>query len=117
MTRTLRFETPTVTDHVMSKLVDKRLSWEWPASHHGDWGTEQPCAVCDQVIGAVHAEITADFGSGGPQAFHARCFVEWWRVVATGAAAVNEALPQEIRGRDPHGSRRGNRPHSRMGDP
>ena len=45
-------------------------------SHWGTWDTGQLYAVCDKAIGAEHAELTADFGTGGRHAFHARCFVE-----------------------------------------
>ena len=55
---------------------------EFPTAAGGGWGDGRPCVVCDESVRTDQAEVEANFGQVDPYTFHARCFVQWWRLVS-----------------------------------
>ena len=68
-----------------SKFALGTIPREFPLATEGAWGVGRDCAVCDGTILRSEAEVIGHFRHGDSQAFHAGCFVRWWRIVSVSA--------------------------------
>jgi len=69
------------------KITLGTIPAELPVSAVGTWGVGRNCDVCDGTILAHEMEIIGHFRRHDSQCFHSRCFLHWWNIVTSHAAA------------------------------
>ncbi len=72
---------------IAERMAAGTIPVTFPSSAIGNWGVGRPCAVCDDGIRADQPEVEAQFPDR-TLPFHARCFVDWWRLAEVAGPEV-----------------------------
>ena len=74
-------------ENIGQKIALGSIPAELPVRAIGTWGVGRSCDICDGTILAHEVEVIGHFRHHDSQCFHSRCFLQWWSVVTSHAAA------------------------------